>query len=219
MKKIRILIADDHQVVRKGIRAVLDGRAEWEICGEAANGREAVAAAARLKPDLVIMDIAMPEMNGVEATRQILQHHPRIQILIVSMYESERLVRDVLVAGARGYLLKSDASDDLIAAVEALCRHKLWFTSKITDVVLRGYLDGLPPLSGRSNTPTDVLSPRQREIVQLVAEGRSNKEIAETLEITIKTVETHRAHIMAKLDLHSISDLVRYAIRNAIIEC
>jgi DNA-binding NarL/FixJ family response regulator len=210
MKKTRILIADDHPVVRKGIRALLGGRPAWEICGEASNGREAVEAAAQLKPDVVIMDISMPELNGLEATRHILKDNPQIEVLILSVHESEQLVHDVLSAGARGYLLKSDAGEDLVAAVEVLRRHKPWFTSKIAEVVLRGYVEGRP-----SSGP---LGPREREIVQLVAEGRSNKEIAHNLGISVKTVETHRAHIMAKLGLHSVSDLVRYAIRNVIIE-
>lgn len=210
MKKTRILIADDHQVVRKGIGCILGGRPEWEICGEAANGREAVDAAARLKPDLVIMDISMPEMNGLEATRHILKDNPRIEILILSMHESEQLVHDVLSAGARGYILKTDAGEDLVAAVEVLRRHKPWFTSKIAEVVLRGYVEGRPP--------SGPLGPREREIMQLVAEGRSNKEIAHSLGITVKTVETHRAHIMAKPGLHGVAELDRYAIRNVIIE-
>jgi DNA-binding NarL/FixJ family response regulator len=165
------------------------------------------------------MDISMPDLNGLEATRQILKDRPRTEVLILSMHESEQIVRDVLASGARGYILKSDAGDDLVSALEALQQHKLFFTSNVAEVVLHGYLKG----SGTERAPetrnSGLLTSREREIVQLLAEGWSNKEAAATLHISIKTVETHRARIMAKLDLHSISDLVRYAIRNRIIEC
>jgi DNA-binding NarL/FixJ family response regulator len=217
MKTLRILIADDHEIVRRGVHAMLDAQADLEVCGEAANGREAVAAAARLKPHLVVMDIAMPEMNGLEATRQILKENPTIEVLIMTMHESEELVRNVLGAGARGYVLKSDVTESLLAAVRALAHHQVFISSKVTEVVLQGYLNGCNATAGQTGLHNEI-SPREREIVQLVAEGRSSKEIAETLHISIKTVETHRAHIMSKLDLHSVSDLVRYAIRNHIIE-
>ncbi len=216
MKKTRILIVDDHLVVRKGVGALVEGRPDWEVCGDAATGREAVAAAARLKPDIVVMDISMPEMNGLEATRQILKHSPKTEVLILSMHESEQIVRDVLASGARGYVLKSDAGNDLMAALEALRQHRLFFTSKIAETVLRGYLTS--PIHVERGISPGQLSPREREIVQLLAEGKSNKEVADILGISVKTVETHRARIMGKLDLHSISDLVRYAIRNNVIE-
>lgn len=209
MKKTRILIADDHQVVRKGVAAILSERPAWEICGEAANGRQAITLAARVKPDIVVMDICMPDMNGLEATRRILKRNPQMQVLILTMHESEQLVRDVISSGARGYLLKDDDPNDLVAAVDALCRRKPFFASSVAERIVRGY---------RSAGSAGPISPREREIVQLVAEGKSNKEIAAALEISVKTVETHRAHIMAKLALHSIPELVRYAIRNHIIE-
>ena len=198
--------------------AILSERTEWEICVEDSTGREAITAAARLKPDVVVMDICMPGMNGLEATRRILDRNPQIQVLILSMHESEQIVREVLNSGARGYILKGDAGNDLVTALEALCQHKLFFTSKVAEVVLQGYLGG-PAETRREAKPAGQLSPREREIVQLLAEGKSNKEVAAALGISVKTVETHRARIMGKLDLHSVSDLVRFAIRNNIIEC
>jgi DNA-binding NarL/FixJ family response regulator len=210
MTKTRILIADDHQVVRKGVTAILGERPDWEICAEASTGRQAIAAAARLKPDVVVMDIGLPDMNGLDATRHILKENPQTQVLILSMHQSEQLVHEVLSSGARGYLLKGDNSaGDLVAAIDALRRHQPFFASSVLDLILRGYQAG---------TPSSPLSLREREIVQLVSEGKSNKEISIALGITVKTVETHRAHIMAKLDLHSVPDLVRYALRNHIIE-
>ena len=216
MEKLRILVADDHQLVRKGVvSAIRDERPDWEVCGEASTGREAVAAAERLKPDVVVMDISMPEMNGLKATRQVLKKNSRVQVLILSMHESEQIVRDVLDCGARGYILKSDAGTDLMVALEALRNHKVYFAPKIAEVLLRGYLDGGAINKSGVSSP---LSSREREIVQLVAEGQSNKDMANTLNISVKTVETHRARIMAKLDLHSVGDLVRYAVRNNIVE-
>jgi DNA-binding NarL/FixJ family response regulator len=217
MKKARVLVVDDHPVVRKGIGAILQDRPDWEVCGEASNGREAVAAAAQLKPDVVVMDISMPELNGLDATRQILSENPEMQVLILSMHESEQIVRDVLQSGARGYLLKADAGNELMAAMEAMRRRKLFFTHAVTEVVTRGYLTGRPITAHAG--PAAQLSRREREIVQLLAEGRTNKEVAATLGISVKTVETHRARIMDKLDIHSVTGLVRYAIRNKLIEC
>jgi DNA-binding NarL/FixJ family response regulator len=218
MKKTRILVADDHELVRRGVLASIQQfRPDWEVCGEASTGREAVAKAAVLKPEIVVMDISMPDMNGLEATRQILKDNPEIEVLILSMHESEQLVHEVLASGARGYVLKADAGNDLIAALDALRQHKLFFTSRISELVLRGYLGDNKPERG-DIALSRQLSPREREILQLVAEGKSNKKVANTLNLSVKTVETHRARIMEKLDLHSVSELVRYAIRNQIIE-
>jgi DNA-binding NarL/FixJ family response regulator len=218
MKKTRILLVDDHQVVRRGVAGIIgDTRPEWEVCGEASTGREAVAAAARLRPDVVLMDISMPDMNGLEATREILKDNPGTEILILSMHESEQLVHDVLNAGARGYLLKQDAND-LITAIEAVGQHKLFFTSKVSEVVLRGYLNRASA-EAPADAPFSRLSPREIQIVQLVAESQSNKDVAGILNISVKTVESPRAHIMDKLGLHSVTELVRYAIRNNIVEC
>ena len=215
MESLRILIADDHEIVRRGLRSLLEGQAGWQVVGEAITGREAVERVAQLKPDVVVMDISMPEMNGLEATRQILKSLPKTEILILTMHESEQVVREVLEAGARGYVLKSDAGRSLVAAVDSLRQHRPFFTSRVSEMVLHGYLRG----GGEAlrESPRSRLTPRERQIVQLLAEGKSNKEISGALGISVKTAEAHRSNIMRKLDLHSISDLVRYAIRNKIV--
>lgn len=215
MKQTRILIADDHEVVRRGLRALLETRPGWEVCGEAVTGRQAVEEVRRLAPDIVIMDISMPEMNGLEATRQINRMSPKTQTLILSVHDSEQLAHEALEAGARGYVLKSDAGRELLDAVEALCQHKPFFTARVSEMVLEGYLKGGAEINKEALNP---LTAREREIVQLLAEGKSNKEIADLLEISVKTVETHRSHIMSKLNLHSLSDLVRYAVRNQLVQ-
>ncbi len=213
----RILLADDHEIVRRGLCAILSGQPDWEVCGEASDGREAVEKALQLKPDVVVLDIGMPTLNGLEATRQILRANPQIKILILTLYDSDQVVQEVLNAGARGFLLKSDAARDLVAAVEAILRDKMYFTLKVASVVLEGYLrrdgNGAPVPA----QPRNRLTPREREIVQLLAEGKSSKEVAVTLGLSVKTAETHRSHIMRKLGLHSISDLVLYAVRNNIV--
>jgi DNA-binding NarL/FixJ family response regulator len=218
MKKTRILLVDDHHVVRRGVAGVIgDARPEWEVCGEASTGREAVAAAASLKPDVVVMDISMPDMNGLEATREILKNNPGTEVLILSVHESDQIVHDVLAAGARGYILKQDAGTDLIAALEAVRQHRLFFTARVSEVVLSGYL-GRAGAEAPANARFSRLSPRELQIVQLVAESKSNKEVSNILHLSVKTVESHRAHIMEKLGLHSVTELVRYAIRNNIVE-
>lgn len=213
MKALTILLADDHELVRQGLRAVLAERCEWTICGEASNGRQAVELARRLRPEIVIMDLTMPELNGLEATRQIRAEAPRTEVLILTMHDSESLVHEVLAAGARGFVLKSDAGKSLVAAVEALARHEAFFTPKVSGVVLDGFLH--PEHAAAERSP---LTPREREIVQLVAEGRSTKEIASQFGIAVKTVETHRSNLMRKLELRSVSEVVRYAIRNHLAE-
>jgi DNA-binding NarL/FixJ family response regulator len=211
MKSLRILLADDHELVRQGLRALIEGQSGWEVCGEATTGREAVAKTRELKPDIVVMDFTMPELNGMEATRQIRATLPRTQVLVLTMHESEELVREVLAAGARGYVLKSDAGRALVDALKAMAEQKPYFTSKISALVLEGYLN---PITRESS----ALTPREREIVQLVGEGRSTKELADKLGISPKTAETHRTNIMRKLNLHSVSEVVRYAIRNKLVE-
>jgi DNA-binding NarL/FixJ family response regulator len=213
---LRILIVDDHAVVRRGVRSLLESREGWEVCGEAATGREAVTESLRLRPDVVVMDVSLPELNGLDATRQILKAAPEIEVLMLTMHHSEELVRDVLKAGARGYVLKDDADEDLIAAIENLRRHEPFLTSKVTEVMLDDYVRrGDGALTDLTSAGVTV---REREIIQLVAEGQSNKEVASALGISVKTVEAHRANIMRKLHLRSVSDLVRYAIRNKIMQ-
>ena len=212
-KKARILLADDHEIVRRGLRNLIEDRPEWSICCEAADGRKAVDEAMRAKPDIVVMDIAMPRMNGLEAARRIVDKLPRTEVLILTMHESKQLIQDVLKSGARGYILKSDAGKDLIAGIEALLDHKPFFSHKVSEVVLEGFLKGTGV-----EAVHDDLTPREREIVQLLAEGKSNKETAAVLGISVKTVEAHRANLMRKLGFGSLSDLVRYAVREKIIE-
>lgn len=211
MTGLRILLADDHDVVRCGLRQLLEQRPGWEVCGEAVTGREAVEMAARLMPHVVVLDLTMPELNGLEATRQIRKAQPSMEVLIFTMHESEQLIREVLAAGARGYLLKSDAAALIVSAVETLARHKPYFNPKVSETILDGFLRSS---SAPNDAPVDPLTAREREIVQLLAEGNSNKRIAGLLGITPKTVETHRATIMRKIDAHSVVDIVRYALRN-----
>lgn len=210
----RILIADDHELVREGLRRVLGVRPEWEICAAAVDGQDAVEQARKQRPDIAIVDYSMPRLNGLEAARQIRRALPDTEVLMLTMHESEVLVHEVLAAGALGYLLKSDAGTALVQAVEALLRHKPFLTEKVSERVLRGYLHPSPAVSD----PSGPLTPRERQIVQLVAEGRSSKEVARALNLSAKTIESHRSNILRKLGLHSISELVRYAVRNNIVE-
>ena len=209
---VSILIVDDHPVVRKGLRALVESRRGWRVCAEAANGREAIARARAEKPDVAIVDIGMPGLGGIEATRQIRKVSPETEVLILSAHGSEKLVRELLDAGARGYLLKEDADVNLLEAIDALRKHTAFYSPKIAAWVARD------ERRARGKAPRDILTPRQRETIQLLAEGKSNKEVAVTLGISVKTVEAHRAHIMLKLNLHSVSELVHYAIRNDIVQ-
>ena len=218
MASFRILIADDHEVVRRGVRSMLEAHPSWEVIAEASDGRDAVVKAAQLHPDVVILDIGMPNLNGLEATRQILRGHPGARVLILTMHESEQVVREVLEAGARGFILKSDAGRDLVAAVEALQRNKTFFTSKVAEMVLEAYLKTKPHSPEEALLIRETLTPREREIVQLLAEGKTTKEVATLLNVSVKTAETHRSNIMRKLKLHSISELVLYAVRNNIVQ-
>jgi DNA-binding NarL/FixJ family response regulator len=212
---LRILIADDHELARKGIRSLLEGHPGWEVCAEARDGREAVELATHLKPDVLLLDVGMPNLNGLDAARQILANMPHVLILIVTVHDSEQIVREVLAAGARGFLLKSDAGRDLVAAVEALQNQRTFFTPKVSQMMLEGYLHPHPE---REAFEQRMLTPREREVIQLVAEGKTTKEIATTLSLSVKTAETHRTNLMRKLDLHSIADLTLYAVRNGIVQ-
>ena len=213
MSALRILIADDHEVARKGIRALLESHAGWEVCAEARDGREAVECASRLKPDVLVLDIGMPNLNGLDAARQILVIMPDARILILTVHDSEQMVREVLATGARGFLLKSDAGRDLVTAVEAVQNRRTFFTPKVAQMLLDGYLR--PQESDALDRR--VLTPREREVIQLVAEGKTTKEVATALSLSVKTAETHRTNLMRKLDLHSIADLTLYAVRNGIV--
>jgi DNA-binding NarL/FixJ family response regulator len=216
--KLRILIADDHELVRRGLSSLLQTHEGWEICGEASDGREAVEKAKLLKPDFVIVDIGMPNLNGLAATRQLAQFDPNFKIIVLTITDSDHVIREALNAGARGFVLKSDAARDLVSAIEALQRGQMFFTPRVNEMVLAGFLDkgtvaarGAPP-----KFPT--LTPREREVIQLLAEGKSSKEVASLLNLSTKTAETHRSNIMRKLGFHSIRDLVLYAVKNNIIQ-
>ncbi len=209
MPALRILIADDHAVVRAGLRTLLEACRGWEVCAEAGDGREAVEKAREQKPDIAILDIGMPNLNGVEATRQIRKFSPETEVLILTMHESDDLVQQVVDAGARGYILKDDADRILAAAVEALRKHKPYFSTRVSAPA---------DASESARASRSRLTPREREILQLLAEGKSNKEVANLLKISVNTAEAHRANIMTKLNLHSISELVLYAVRNRIVQ-
>ncbi len=207
----RILIADDHDVVRSGVRSILESREGWEVVAEAKDGKEAIDLALATRPDVVVLDYALPLVNGVEATRQIRTRVPGAEVLIFTMHDTDSLVRDVLEAGARGFLLKSDARQFLISAVESLAAHKPFFTGKVSETLLETYLS-------RGSTTESALSAREKAVVQLISEGKTNKQIADILSISTKTVETHRAMAMRKLNLETTAGLIRYAIRNGLVE-
>ncbi len=212
---VRLLLADDHDIVRRGLRDVLTQQRGWEICGEATTGRQAVEMAVRLRPTIAILDLSMPQLNGLDATRHIKKAAPGVEVLIFTVHDSEQLIREVLAAGARGYLLKSDGLRHIVAAVEALAQHRPYLTWKASETVLEGFLTSW---SSREDAFADPLTGREREIVQLLAEGNSSKKISALLGISVKTVDTHRVTLMRKLGAHSIVDIVRYAIRNNLVQ-
>ncbi len=211
---LRILLADDHDIVRRGLKELLEEHAGWTVCAEASNGREAVDFAMAHRPAVAVLDLSMPQLNGLEATVRIRQAVPETEVLVFTMHDSEELIRSVLAAGARGYLLKSDAALQLIPAVTTVARHQPFFAGRVSEVILEGFLEAERRKAGALSA--ERLTSREREIIQLLAEGNSNKDVARALELSVKTVETHRAAIMRKLDLHSLADLIRYAIRNQI---
>lgn len=217
LNHLRILIADDHAVTRAGLRDLLSNRPGLHVCAEAATGREAVALTERYRPNIVVMDIVMPELSGLEATRRIRRLLPRTEILVFSLHYSDELVRDIVDAGASAYVLKSDASKDLLKAIKAVANHQRYFTSPATEVLTKGIYD--QNLETASSGPIyQTLTGREREIVQLLAEGQSCKEIAVGLGISVKTAETHRTNVMRKLEMHSVSELVRFAVKHHMIE-
>jgi DNA-binding NarL/FixJ family response regulator len=211
MKRIRILLADDHAVVRRGFQMILAEQSDMEIVGEAANGREALELAAKLKPDVVVMDVAMPELNGIEATRRMAENAPRARVLALSMHKDSVYVRETLRAGARGYLLKDSVAADLVSAVRAVAAGEGYLSPAVSDAVLDDYRRHV-------TNPIDLLTSREREVLQMLAEGKTNKEIAGILNLSVYTVDAHRGRIMEKLNVHSINELVRFAVRNGLID-
>jgi DNA-binding NarL/FixJ family response regulator len=209
---VRILLADDHAVVRRGLRALLEAQQDFEVCAEASNGREAVELALQHRPDVAVLDISLTILSGIEATRQIRRDTPATEVMIFTLRENENEIRDVLHAGARGYVLKSEADEQIVRAIETLARHHAFFSDHVSETLL----DKLVEQSGGANSAS-MLTAREREVVQLIAEGNSNKKIAQLLSISVKTVETHRSASMRKLDIHSTADLVRYAVRQKLI--
>ena len=214
---VRILLADDHDIVRHGLRQLLEHEPGWEVCGEARDGRSAVEMAEALAPDVAILDVAMPELNGLEATRMIRAACPATEVLVFTMHEFEELVAEVFAAGARGYLVKSDAPRHVVAAVEALAAHQPFFSARVTAILLEAFLRDRAASAGE-DTAHGALTAREREVIQLLAEGRRSKDIALRLDVSVKTVETHRAAVMRKVGAGSIADIVRYAVRNHIIQ-
>jgi DNA-binding NarL/FixJ family response regulator len=211
MKKIRILLADDHAVVRQGFQMILGAQTDMEIVAEAGNGREAVERAEKLRPDVVVMDVAMPELNGIEATRRITEASPHTRVLALSMHKDSVYVREILRAGARGYLLKDSPAPDLLAAVRAVASGEGYLSPAVSNAVLDDYRRHV-------TNPIDLLTSREREVLQMLAEGKTNKEIAGVLNLSVYTVDAHRGRIMEKLNLHSINELVRFAVRNGLID-
>ncbi|PYS17622.1 MAG: DNA-binding response regulator [Acidobacteria bacterium] len=210
---VRVLLADDHDVVRKGVRTMLEGREGWQVCGEASTGTEAVRLAAQLQPDIAVLDLEMAELDGLQATRLIKKDQPQIEVLIFTMHDTEYLIREVLSAGARAFVLKSEGGRALIEAIESVSRHKPFFAARASETLLNSFLKS----TAHSNEPSP-LTDREREVVQLLSAGQSNKQVAAALGISVKTVETHRAAVMRKLGFSSIVELVRYAVRERLIK-
>lgn len=215
--ELKIVLADDHEVVRKGLRAFLESHPGWKVVGEASDGRGAIEKTQQLRPDLVIMDIMMPELSGLEAGRRIVSEFPETKLFFFTMHESEQMVHEALSLGAHGYVLKSDVATDLLAAIEALRQRKVFLSPRLAALVSPEHAIKRPK-AAVAKIPGEMLTRREREVLQMLAEGKTSKEAASALSITVKTVETHRANLMAKLDLHSLPHLVRYAIRNKIVQ-
>ncbi len=217
MVQLRVLLADDHAIVLKGVKALIETKPDWQVCGQALNGQDAIKKSQELKPDVVIMDLSMPGLNGLEAAREILENKPCPEVLILTVHESEQMLREALKAGVSGYLLKSDAGPHLLTALEALSRHKTFFSAKVMGM----FPEERRELAGKDKGGTvsgDLLTNRERRILQLLAEGKSIKEVSSDLDITLNTAETHRGNLMRKLGVHSTAELVRYALRNHVTE-
>ena len=214
---LRILLADDHDLTRAGLRYLIEKQKGWSVCAEASNGRKAVELAATLHPDIAILDMTMPEMNGLEATRQISKSQPNTKILIYTMHETESIIADALDAGAQGIVLKSDAGENMVTAIESIAKGRRFFTSRVAETIVEAYLSKKSGVE-LDHGSTVTLTAREREVVQLLAEGKSNKEVADRLGISARTAEGHRAEIMRKLRLESLAELIRYAIRNSIVQ-
>jgi DNA-binding NarL/FixJ family response regulator len=210
---LRMLIADDHEIVRQGLRSLVESRPGWQVCGEAVDGWDAVQKARELKPDVIALDIGMPNLNGLEAAREILRENPKIKILFLTIYDTEQAVKTAVQIGAKGLILKSDAARELLVAVDAIQRNSTYFSSQTSQAILRPDLRG-----NRRSAEKDTLTRREKQVIQLLAEGKSTKEVASMLNLSVKTAETHRSNIMGKLGLHSVSELVLYAVRNSIVQ-
>jgi len=209
---LRILIADDHEIVRQGLRSLVESHPGWEVCAEAVDGWDSVHKARELKPDVAALDIGMPNLNGLDAAREILRDNPKTKVLFLTIYDTEQAIKTAVQVGAKGLILKSDAARELVVAVEAIQRNSTYFTSQMSQAVLR------PDLRGNRRSPEkDTLTKREKQVIQLLAEGKSTKDVAATLNLSVKTAETHRSNIMSKLGLHSVSELVLYAVRNSIV--
>jgi DNA-binding NarL/FixJ family response regulator len=216
MRNLRIVVADDHPLMRRGICDLLESEPGWKVVAEASNGREAVEAMTGSKPDVLVIDLAMPELNGLTATREILRALPKTEVVLLTMHNTEQVIREVLESGARGFVLKSDAGQNLVAAVKAVAGGKPFFTPNVADVVLKGYLRSNSKNGSRANLP--VLTTRELQVMQLLAEGKANKAVASAMQISVKTVEAHRSNINRKLSIKTTSELVRYAVRNGIVD-
>jgi two-component system response regulator NreC len=216
MKKVRLLVADDHKIFRQGIKKLLEEEADLQVVGEAADGREAVKKATELKPDLVLMDIAMANLNGLEATRQIKKVLPETKIIMVTMHKNEEYILQSFQAGASGFILKEGAVEELVHAIRSIHQDKSFLSPTISKTLIDAYLRKME--TGKTETPFDLLTDREREVLQLIAEGYTNREVAKALFISVKTVEAHRAHIMQKLNIHDVAKLVKYAIQKGLVD-
>lgn len=211
--KTKILLADDHKLMREGLKAILENDKSFEVVAQASNGRQVISLAEKIRPDVIIMDISMPDTNGIESTKRILTDHPKIKIIALSMHTDKRTIREMLKAGAKGYLPKDCARDELNQAVKSVVRNKVYLSPEIAENVTEGFIYGSEP---DGTTARTILSPRELEVLQLLAEGNSTKELAYQLHISIKTVETHRKNISVKLGIHSVAELTKYAVREGL---